>query len=395
MPIYFIEDTQKTESNSREAIVSLFNASLFIENNRLELQEYFHERIISDEQLLNLTHSRFISFNQDSTINNENNSYVAKYFICQNTALRTNILKNQLNEFLLSSLNNTFSYHINVGHGNCSLVVDAASKNIVLIDCGDYDYLQKVSYTNNINECLEHIKNKFNILELKIKHFIITHPHFDHYSGLAKLIRKNIIDKDSIGLINLYYSMTSPTFNQLLQEIKKHEIKIIEPLQKHSSASIDILHPSERVVRTANTIHKHLNPIIEPNPNNTSIVFKLNSESTSFMFTGDIETDGWNRINTCMPYLKKSNYFSISHHGSINGHLRNKCPVHKPINNLSCCAKSNITAILMGRHNAYNGVPANQVINDFKNIIYSEKSNLGHPTKFVEIEWNSKTTTWY
>jgi hypothetical protein len=113
------------------------------------------------------------------------------------------------------------------------------------------------------------------------------------------------------------------------------------------------------------------------------------------LFTGDLETKKWDIIHFCPKFLRHTDYYVISHHGSLNGHVRNICPVLRHISNLSDCVHQNSTQILMGRNGAFNGIYSQQVINDFNNLIYSEKDNNGNIKEFVEIEWGTNNIRWY
>lgn len=103
------------------------------------------------------------------------------------------------------------------------------------------------------------------------------------------------------------------------------------------------------------------------------------------LFTGDIETEGWDNVLTCMPRLCESNYYCISHHGSITGHIRNKCiQLNRKISTLSDCAYSTKIQILMGRDGAYSGVYSKKVLTDFNKIEKTEDSQ-----KYFELIWGS------
>ena len=107
------------------------------------------------------------------------------------------------------------------------------------------------------------------------------------------------------------------------------------------------------------------------------------------LFTGDIETEGWENVSTCMPYLCKSTYYCISHHGSITGHIRSNCmPANRCITTLADCANSTRLQVLMGRDGAYKGVYSRDVLSDFGNIKKQRKHRntlvwTGKRVKFV------------
>ena len=103
------------------------------------------------------------------------------------------------------------------------------------------------------------------------------------------------------------------------------------------------------------------------------------------LFTGDIETEGWEIVSACKPYLCASTYYCIAHYGSITGHLRNICvPEGLKVTTLADCASLTELQVLMGRDGAYRGVFSSTVISDFRNIIKTEDTD-----HYIEIEWSS------
>lgn len=394
-PVYFLESINNSEELNSVKYISLFNASSFIENENIELSELFSIVHLNEDNIKVTYKSGFVNLD-DGQIINANGSYVAKHYIYQNNIFRHNLIRNSTDysdDNILSD--DIFSYHINVGHGNCSFVIDKTTNVIIAIDCSNYDYTQRKRYQNNIDLCIDHIIMANNLRDFKITYFVLTHPHFDHYSGINELINKRIINNNTTFYLNAYYSMPSPLYNRTIQNIYNLGCKIIEPTSYNASNRIDIIYPHERMVKTNNTVHNHLNPIVDSNPNNASIVAKINGKSRSFTFTGDIETDGWDRVINCMPHIKCTNFIANSHHGSINGHLRSKCSKRINLNNISNCVLHNTTPIIMGRSGAYPGIPASKVIADFPNVIFSEKDNKGYLSKFVEIEWQTGIAKWH
>jgi hypothetical protein len=393
--VYFLESIERSYAEQNYSSVTLFDASLFYEVDDLEMSEYYTTATLYNDRIITGNLSGFVYFNSDA-ITNANGSSIAKHFIYQNTALRRLLINNSTSELQMEVLSNiVFSYHVNVGHGNCSFVVDEGNKTIWAIDCSNYDYLIKMSYQDNINYCIDHIKRRFGFRDFNINYFILTHQHFDHYSGIARLMDIEAINSRTVIYLNQYYSMPSPVFNKTIQRIGHLGLKIVEPVTANSNSSLEILYPPNRLVKTKNTIYNHLNPIIDPNPNNASIVFNLKSSKQSFMFTGDIETDAWDKINNCIPYLRECNFYAVSHHGSINGHLRRNCVASRMIESVADCLDGRALPIIMGRTNAYSGVPSKLVLSDFKNVAYSEKDNLGKNARFLEVDWSSNAFKWY
>lgn len=394
--IYFIENiisTRESNENSNFHIAALLRVS-----ERFNLNA---ENEILDFRLIELNNNQKSSFHEgqfvflnNGTLSNANSTPIAKRNMYLNNLYRGRLLNqietsNESDELYVDA--KIYSYHINVGHGNCSIIVIEQNDKTTLwlVDCSNYDMINRTSYQSNIDLCLQNIKTKFHLPELVFDKCFITHTHFDHYSGIRNLIDNKFLNKSTEFYLNLHYSMPSETLTKLLIKISQLKSKVIEPISINSIDKIQIWYPLKRTIRTKTIKYKDQDVEVEPSPNNSSAVFYLKFGSKSILFPGDIETAGWNKINKCSNHLQDSNYFAVSHHGSINGHLRTLCPVRRNISNLSDCVLGNSTQILMGRNNAFSGIYSNQVINDFPNIIYTEKDLFGHNAKYLEIDWQT------
>ncbi|GHV83235.1 hypothetical protein AGMMS50212_05750 [Spirochaetia bacterium] len=372
--------------NDNECTVILFNASKFLENEQLDNSDYFNIQTIPISQLDDVKQGTFV---YNTNLSQNVYTRVARHFVSQNNMLRRTLINNTAQDIYEPKIDrNIVSYHVNVGHGNCSFLVDKSKKDIWLIDCSNFDYLEHKSYQKNIDSCITHIKDKYCLQKFHIEKVFITHPHFDHYSGIGILINKGFIDADSFFYINNYYTFASGKWNDLLAKIAALKPKkVIEPIFQNSFSGVDILYPEQSVVRTLATKGSTSKTIIQSNPNNASIVFLVKDINKSFLFTGDIETEAWDIVKKCCPHLLNCDYYAISHHGSDTGHKRTKCPMGKSISKVSDCIKHNAQPILMGRDGAYSGIYSTKVLSDFKNIIYSQQDASGIPKDFVEIEW--------
>ena len=299
--VYFLESIVMNEENVNNHIV-LFNASALLENGNINSHELFTDEIIYNRYMQVDFLSGFVKF-KNSRLISANNTYVARHYIFQNNAIRHLVMRNSVDARKeVHTLEEVFSYHVNVGHGNCTFII--SRNTIIAVDCSNFDYLNKKNYQNNIDSCINYILTKFRLKSFHIDYFILTHPHYDHYSGINKLIDEGYIDNTTIFYMNIYYSMPSPTFNTTLQNIYRCGCPIIEPITGNSNNIIDIIYPDRRLVKTSRTVHNALNPIIDKNPNNSSVVVRIIGKDKSFTFTGDIETTAWNRVVGCYPYFK-------------------------------------------------------------------------------------------
>lgn len=133
----------------------------------------------------------------------------------------TSIMYSELNKQLISilgfehygnqpqeiseNISEVYSYHLNVGHGNCSIIVyrENGSYNIWMVDCSVFDFTNKHNYASNLDACMDFIKKKFEIC--KISKLLITHLHFDHINGIEHLIKRGWIDSNTEVWMNIHY----------------------------------------------------------------------------------------------------------------------------------------------------------------------------------------------
>ncbi len=321
----------------------------------------------------------------------------ARQHIMTNNRLRAQIALGSTapepTDFKLSENEQVFSYHVNVGHGNCSfIVIDSLhGTKIWCVDSSEWDYLSKKSYRSNIEECLTYISEKFNIKDIKIEKFFLTHPHYDHFSGFIYLIKK-YASKYAEFWINPYYSFSSTSYNKLLHVLnsclRSRTLKIIESYPWNNTPNISILNENQLILRSkptgGSTSFKKLvasgklassNPYtVQKNVNNSSIIYHFKFGDKSILFPGDIEDLGWKNIKNCMPYLSRANYYCLSHHGSMNGHIRSSCPAKRPINDVRLCSPLVDVLFIQGRDGAYPGIINKKLLSDFK---------ITHPLKHI------------
>lgn len=306
-------------------------------------------------------------------------------------------------QFAESETARVYSYHVNVGHGNCSLILiqEGRSYYLWMIDCSLRDC--KKHYRSNLEACLQDIAKKVgekDFKTLRINKFFLTHPHYDHYNGMDYLLANRYIDGNTECYINLFYQIASPLYNRIIGQLKATNVRFVEPINKKSIQTIMFLHPECRIYRSASTVSdKSVKYRIVSAPlNNSSVVIRFQLGGKTMVFPGDLEKTGFDNMTkaaTCSPYLCGVNYYVVSHHASINGHPTQRClnprrPNPSPIHCISACLNK---AIVMGRNGAFPGIYSPIVINYFDSLpadlLFSEKDGNGNPIKFYELEWKS------
>ncbi len=371
--------------------------------NDKDNHEYRYVEKVSNQQIANIHEGQYVFYydRYDGPVfENANSDNIAKRNIILNNLLRGLLIKKQRpkdQEIKIAPDSRIYSYHINVGHGNCSIIViqDSNEVKLWMVDCSDFDYKNKEDHQSQINACFSHIKDRFHIDKIFIEKFFLTHAHYDHYSGVSRLLDGGILNGNTEFLMNLHYSMPSENYNRLLRKIHALSPSIIEPTFSLNQNWIEVWHPHTRTIRSKTVAYVNQNVTVEPKINNSSVIYFFKLGQKTMLFPGDIETERWNTVNSCYPCLRNTDYYIISHHGSLNGHLRNQCPHSRYISNLSDCVGSFATPILMGKDGSYSGIYSRKVIQDFNcNIAYSEKDMNGNTCQFLEIDWQTNQKQW-
>jgi hypothetical protein len=303
---------------------------------------------------------------------------------------------------------NVVSYHVNVGHGNCSIVLVEAGfcYQIWMVDCSTTDKTDhNRNYQANIESAFKAILKRLGRREdeqLHIDRFFLTHIHHDHYNGIDYLVNNHYIDNRTICYLNLYYQMASSTFNNALMALKNANARFVEPVSANSTNAIRFLHPECRIYRSVPTVKKTAGAIknyrtVSSPVNNSSVVVRFELGGKAMVFPGDLEQSGFNHMScsaTCSPYLAKSDYYIVSHHGSVNGHPTMSCknPRRPKPTPLDCVSNLTKKAFIMGRDGAYPGIYSPMVVgywSGMPNVLeYTE-----HAPHYLEFDWGSGKVT--
>ena len=178
--------------------------------------------------------------------------------------------------------NNLHVYYIDVGQADSILIVN--KNQSALIDAGNNDDGQDV---------VNFIKSKG---ITKLDYVIGTHPHEDHIGGLDDVI--NNIDADKIYLPKI--QTNTKTYEDVLQAIQNKNQKI-GSFNKGDKFTIG---DANLEVMTDSILNKE-------NLNLSSNIIRMEFKGTSFLFTGDAETENEKTIEWTQTDILK-----VGHHGS-------------------------------------------------------------------------------
>ena len=220
---------------------------------------------------------------------------------------------------------------IDVGQGDCSLILTPKHKSI-LIDGGnniDFDNGQKTILPILINK---HIK--------QIDYLIISHFDSDHVGGLFTILKEYKV-KQVIISKQAQYSDNFKLFMQIINN-KQIQTTIVDKGTKidvEKNIYIDFLWPNEKNIIDENCL------------NNNSIVCKLYFGKTSILFTGDIEKEAEQQLIQQANKNLESTILKVAHHGSNSSTISNFVKAVSP----------QIAVIGVGKNNKF-GHPNDEII---------------------------------
>lgn len=142
----------------------------------------------------------------------------------------------------------------------------------------------------------------------KLDTVVMTHAHSDHVGGLLQ-----VLDNIKVGeVLEPAEPYSSGTYKTFVKKIKKKKIKYrpvtkegFEPVQKWGNQVFaQVLYPPRLAMGT------------DSDTNNNSVVIYMRYGTTSFLFTGDVETEGEWELTRYGKDIKNCTVMKIPHHGS-------------------------------------------------------------------------------
>lgn len=181
-------------------------------------------------------------------------------------------------------------HYIDVGQGDCELI--ECNGKYMLVDAGENGHETEVmNYLNSHNIT-------------KLDYVVASHHHSDHIGGLAEVLEEYEVANVIMPRLSEEQTPTNSTYKAFAKALKASNAKVIEAKPGATydlgGGKVEILGPVTVDVEDLNS---------------TSVVLRFDYGSTSFLFTGDAETDEENTILENGADVD-CDVLKVGHHGS-------------------------------------------------------------------------------
>ncbi|MGI6267551.1 MAG: ComEC/Rec2 family competence protein [Acutalibacteraceae bacterium] len=205
-------------------------------------------------------------------------------------------------------------HFIDVGQGDCIFI--KIGDNTMLIDSGE---------KNNDEKIIKYLRN--NGVD-RVDYIIATHPHSDHIGAMETIIESFEIKNVIMPRLSEQNMPTTKGYENFLIAVKNSGANVIAatPFNEYEfgDANFAILSPSNQ----------------SKNLNNMSVVIKLSFGDTSFLFTGDAESQVEQELISS-GYDIRSNVLKMGHHGSNTSNTERFLQAVNPSFSVISCGKDN------------------------------------------------------
>jgi len=199
---------------------------------------------------------------------------------------------------------------LNVGQADTTVMVTPQGK-LLIIDAVKPDKLEALlSDLGFISG--DHIEN-----------LIVTHPHYDHYSGVQRLINTYTIDHVILGSL-WQYDEDKPGYNNIINAIDDRRIPVTflagymqhypddTPFRDPDTPCLELLGPSNRLIQDLHQAKKL-------NTNHRSIMSRLQWHGFVMVIAADAQMENWANFDAEQMLNLECDVLRSAHHGSPRG----------------------------------------------------------------------------
>jgi competence protein ComEC len=205
---------------------------------------------------------------------------------------------------------NLWIFSLNVGQADASIVITPGGKVVII------DAVKPKKLVNLLSQL------GFGDGD-KISHLVITHPHYDHYSGVERLL--NTYDIQGITLSSVFhYSEDKPGYNDIINQIGAKRIPVTfvsgyvehcpddNPIRDPKTLRVQLLGPSNQMI-------EELEEAGRLTTNHRSIIARLQWKNFIMIIAGDAQMENWTHFDREQLLDDSCAILRTAHHGSANG----------------------------------------------------------------------------
>jgi competence protein ComEC len=186
--------------------------------------------------------------------------------------------------------------------------IDVGQGDAILIECDDYDQWALIDAGDRFKDPITRLRSYLESQDVETIHLLVaTHPHADHIGGMSMVLQEFTV----LLVADSGYEATSALWRDYKELLMTSAVPVIFPRRDDviqlGNLRLEVLHPSDPVDQY-------------DNPNNASIVIRLDYGDVSFLFAGDVETLGESEILSALDdsvyELLDVDILKVAHHGS-------------------------------------------------------------------------------
>jgi competence protein ComEC len=174
-----------------------------------------------------------------------------------------------------------------------AIIIRTPSKKVIVVDGGP-----NMDILTDLGELLPWFKRSIDVL-------VVTHPDLDHITALPSILRRYSVK--SVLLTGI--EGNSGRYNEFLHLVQQYKIPILTPdttrlIDFNDGAKLRVLWPQSDMFGS-----------IQAEPNDTSVVLRVEHNARSILLTGDIGKEAETALLATGVNIE-STYLKAAHHGS-------------------------------------------------------------------------------
>ena len=218
----------------------------------------------------------------------------------------------------VSATNNLTIYVLNVGQADSAIIISPRG-NIIIVDA-----VRPPKILNLLQQIGPPINDE-------IEELVITHPHYDHFSGANKLLNTYQVKSATLSPFWNKYGMGLPTYRAMLNNMEKKETDLdfisgysrIYPDGAMVAGPDGVVHDEDafyiEFLGPSNSLLGQLERDQKFDTNHLSILTRVRWQKFSMILAADAQMENWSYFDQEGMLSEGCDVLKSAHHGSCNG----------------------------------------------------------------------------